>query len=196
MSVTPVRPLRCLVRHSGARGDADREGLWGCSRFSTLSFCPLLFGLDSPPLPAGCVWEQVARARGVYMDHDRAMLLQARPTQSSQVWRLLLLTRRRRAGQDENNEEEKDDTGVPCFVRLRIKKLNIFNHAHNLLIDIGSLTLKKETVKHSRRTLVLLNIMLNLIFVVVVFVDCFLKYLCAVRPLICFGLYMCGILKK
>ncbi len=33
--------------------------------------------------------------------------------------------------------------------------LNIFNHAHNLLIDIGSLTLKKETMKHCRRTLVL-----------------------------------------
>lgn len=52
------------------------------------------------------------------------------------------------------------------------EKLNIFNHAHNLLIDIGSLTLKKETVEHSGRTLVLLNMMLNLIFVAV-FVDCF-----------------------
>lgn len=58
---------------------------------------------------------------------------------------------------------------------------------------MGSLTLKKETMK-LRRTLVLLNIMLNPIFVVVIFVDCFLKYLCAVGPLICFGLYMCDIL--
>lgn len=32
------------------------------------------------------------------------------------------------------------------------KKLNIFNHAHNLLTDIGSLTLKKETMEHCRRT--------------------------------------------
>lgn len=28
------------------------------------------------------------------------------------------------------------------------------------------------------------------------FCCCFFKYLCAVRPLICFGLYMCGILKR
>lgn len=40
-------------------------------------------------------------------------------------------------------------------------------HAHNLLIDIGSLTLKK-TMKHCRQTLVLFNLMLTLIFVVFV----------------------------
>ena len=49
-------------------------------------------------------------------------------------------------------------------------------------------------MKRCRLNLVLLNIMLNPIFVVVVYVDCFLKYSCAVRPLICFGLYICGIL--
>lgn len=74
-------------------------------------------------------------------------------------------------------------------------EVNISNHAHNLLTDIGSLTLEKKK-RHFRRTAVfvlLKKIMLNLIFVVVVFVDCFLRYSCAVRPHICFGLYMCGI---
>ncbi len=135
------------------------------------------------------------------------MLLQARPAQSSVMWFPTgpgVCSSSWCAGEEQwitrmrGRCTEKDNTGVPCFVWLRMKKTCLTEYIQPCTQSFngyGKPYLKKETMKHCGRTLVLLNIMLNPIFVVVVFVDCFLKYSCAVRPLICFGLYMCDILK-
>lgn len=54
-------------------------------------------------------------------------------------------------------------------------KLNIFNHAHNLLIDIGKPYLKKETLIRCRGTLVFYMILNICLFN---FVDCLKKNSC------------------
>lgn len=99
----------------------------------------------------GCTWTSAAP-------------LQARPAHPSRhvtlhrPGRRLLHAMRtgdRRGREGREGRTEKDNTGAPRSVRLRMKNsgyLNISNNAHNLLIDIGSLTLKKETMKHDGRT--------------------------------------------
>lgn len=59
----------------------DREGLL----FFYVVILSFFIWARFPPLPAGGIWKQVSGVpgQGVYMDLCRAMLLQARPTQSS-----------------------------------------------------------------------------------------------------------------
>lgn len=68
-------------------GDWRQRGSLGFLFFYVV-ILSLFIWARSPPLPAGCVWEQVSRIPGwaVYMDLSCTMLLQARPTQSSVMW--------------------------------------------------------------------------------------------------------------
>lgn len=106
-----------------------RQRQRGFPVFSMLSFCPFLFGLISPPLPAGCVWEQGGwiPCWGVYTDLGRTMPFQARPTQSSGFSQAQKpppppLPPRDVLEESSGLQEwwewctEKDNTGVPCFV--------------------------------------------------------------------------------
>lgn len=98
------------------------------------------FHLGSPPPPS----KQVAGAPGLAGCVNMDLLLQAHT-----LLRHVILTQARESGGTGGNTE-KDNTGEPRLFRLRMKNsglLNIFNHAHNLLIDIGSLTLEKK--RHS-----------------------------------------------
>lgn len=98
-----------------------------------LFFCVVILSLfiwgqfPSPPS-----WQRVGAGQQIWgwcvnMDLSGAVLLQARPTQpsvGSHKPLLLLSMLRRREGKDKNEEEEteKDNTGIPCFDRLRMKK--------------------------------------------------------------------------
>lgn len=92
----------------------DREGIW-VSCFSVLSFCPFLFGLVPPPLPAGCVWEQAGRIPGwgcvhgpqlCYAASGQAYTVPCSVVSQEARSLLLLMMCRRRAGEDKNDEED------------------------------------------------------------------------------------------
>lgn len=128
MSITPVYPLQCHGRHQRVLGDGDRGGLW-VSCFSMLSFCPFLFGLVSPPLPAGCVWEQAAGVPGWGVcTWTSAVPCRAASGQAYTVLchviphrpgsRLLLVMRRRRAGEDKNDEEDTQRKTIQEYLAL------------------------------------------------------------------------------
>lgn len=86
-------------------GDGDRGSL-GFLFFSVV-ILSLFIWARFPPLPAGCVWEQVGRIRAkcVYMDLSRAALSQVCTALCYMVSHrprspLLLITCRRRVGED------------------------------------------------------------------------------------------------